>query len=289
MSGADISASRAIRSRHQSVMPVSKLAEHAAADSHNPDEIECRHQPAGGTTMFSELVESTPRASDKRKKLAVITSLASQAACLLTLIVIPLVYTQALPKVIFKSTLVLPKEPAAQPPTPTAPPNGKPHSVRLLRDNVLTEPVRIPTRVRIFREAELPPELAVAPGIGDAPMVNLFNLAAAPAVAVNRPAEPVVPRRVQLGGKVEDAKLISRIQPVYPAPAIQVRIQGDVILHAIIGKEGDVNELQVISGHPFLVRAALDAVRQWRYRPTLLNGLPVEVETTITVSFVLGQ
>jgi protein TonB len=120
-------------------------------------------------------------------------------------------------------------------------------------------------------------------------MVNLFNLAAAPAVAVNRPAEPVTTRRVQLGGKVEDAKLISRVQPVYPAPAIQVRIQGDVILHAIIGKEGDVNELQVISGHPFLVKAALDAVRQWRYRPTLLNGLPVEVETTITVSFVLGQ
>jgi protein TonB len=239
--------------------------------------------------MFSELVESIPRPSDKRKKWAVITSIASQAVCLLTLIVIPLVYTQALPKTIFKSTLVFPKEPAAEPPTPTAPPSGEPHSVRLLRNGVLNAPPRIPPSVNVFPEAELPPETVGAPGTGDAPMVNLFNLGAAAAVAVNRPAEPVTTRRVQLGGNVEDARLISRIQPVYPALAMQSRIQGDVILHAIIGKEGDVSELQVISGHPFLVKAALDAVRQWRYRPTLLNGLPVEVETTITVSFVLGQ
>jgi protein TonB len=92
-----------------------------------------------------------------------------------------------------------------------------------------------------------------------------------------------------LGGIVEGAKLIVRIQPDYPILAQQTRTQGDVILHAIIGKEGEVTELQVVSGHPLLVRAALVAVRQWRYSPTLLNGLPVEVETTITVSFVLGQ
>jgi periplasmic protein TonB len=92
-----------------------------------------------------------------------------------------------------------------------------------------------------------------------------------------------------LGGKVEDAKLLVRIQPVYPVLAVQTRTQGNVILHAIIGKEGEVSELQVVSGHPLLVEAALVAVRQWRYSPTLLNGLPVEVETTITVSFVLGR
>ncbi|PYU25787.1 MAG: hypothetical protein DMG30_04295 [Acidobacteria bacterium] len=79
------------------------------------------------------------------------------------------------------------------------------------------------------------------------------------------------------------------MQPLYPPLAIQARIQGNVVLHAIIGREGAVSELQVLSGHPLLVNSALDAVRQWRYSATLLKGQAVEVETTITVSFVLGQ
>jgi len=236
--------------------------------------------------MFSELVESVPRPNDKRKKWAVTVSVASQAACLLTLIVIPLVYTQALPKAILNSMLVLPSTPAAQPPKPTAP-RGEARSVRLLHGNILIEPTSIPPTVNVFPEAELPPETAPEAGYGS--MKNLFDLGTAPAEAVNRPAEPVITKRIRLGGIVEDAKLIVRIQPVYPVLAVQTRTQGNVILHAIIGKEGDVSELQVISGHPLLVEAALGAVRQWRYSPTLLNGFPVEVETTITVSFVLGQ
>ena len=83
--------------------------------------------------------------------------------------------------------------------------------------------------------------------------------------------------------------VVSQPQPAYPSIARDVRIQGDVILHAIIDKEGRVAELEAVSGHPLLVRAALEAVRTWRYRPTLLNGEPVEVETTIKVSFVLGR
>jgi len=97
-----------------------------------------------------------------------------------------------------------------------------------------------------------------------------------------------VATRVRLGGQVQAAKIISQPQPVYPALARQARIQGDVVVHAIIGKDGRVNELQVISGHPSLVKAAFDSVKQWRYQPTLLNDQPVEVDTTITVTFVLG-
>jgi TonB family protein len=94
---------------------------------------------------------------------------------------------------------------------------------------------------------------------------------------------------VPVTSTIETAKLISRVQPVYPALAIQARIQGNVVLHAIIGRDGEVSELQVLSGDPLVVNAAVEAVRQWRYSPTLLNGQAVEVETTITVSFVLGQ
>ena len=88
---------------------------------------------------------------------------------------------------------------------------------------------------------------------------------------------------------VEQAQLITRVEPQYPILARQTRTQGTVFLHAIISREGRITSLDVVSGHPLLVRAALDAVRQWRYRPTLLNGEPVEVETSITVIFRLGN
>jgi protein TonB len=90
-------------------------------------------------------------------------------------------------------------------------------------------------------------------------------------------------------GSVEQAQLISRIEPRYPALALQTKKEGAVILHAIISRDGRITALDIVSGSPLLVTAALDAVRQWRYRPTLLNGDPVEVETTITVIFRLQQ
>jgi TonB family protein len=83
--------------------------------------------------------------------------------------------------------------------------------------------------------------------------------------------------------------LLSQAPPVYPALAHQEHIRGDVVLRAIISKDGHVEQLSVISGHPLLIQAALDAVRQWRYQPTLLNGDPVEVDTTITVIFAVDN
>ena len=85
-----------------------------------------------------------------------------------------------------------------------------------------------------------------------------------------------------------EGNLIHRVQPDYPALARQVRVQGTVVLRAMISREGSIENLQVLSGHPMLVRAAVDAVRQWRYRPYVLNGEPVEVETEVTVNFVLS-
>ena len=88
---------------------------------------------------------------------------------------------------------------------------------------------------------------------------------------------------------VTAAALLTQTKPIYPPLARQAHIQGNVVLHAIIGRDGRVAQLEVMSGHPLLVQAALDAVKQWLYRPTLLNGEPVEVDTTITVSFVIGS
>jgi protein TonB len=87
---------------------------------------------------------------------------------------------------------------------------------------------------------------------------------------------------------VIEGLLVHKITPVYPKIAIIAHQQGTVLLHAIIGRDGTIQNLQVISGPPLLIQAALDAVQRWRYRPYLLNNEPVEVETQITVNFTLG-
>jgi protein TonB len=83
--------------------------------------------------------------------------------------------------------------------------------------------------------------------------------------------------------------LIQKIEPTYPPLARAARVQGEVVLSAVIDSNGQINNLQLVSGHPMLVPAAISAVKQWRYKPYLLNGQPVEVETTITVIFSLSS
>jgi len=84
-----------------------------------------------------------------------------------------------------------------------------------------------------------------------------------------------------------EGNLIYRVQPQYPPLARQARVQGIVVLRAVISRDGKIENLQVIGGHPLLVKSAMDAVRQWRYRPYYLNNEPVEVETQVTVNFTL--
>ena len=107
------------------------------------------------------------------------------------------------------------------------------------------------------------------------------------------PTEPDDPdknkkKRISVGGLVQQAMLVRRVEPVYPRLAVQIRHSGQVRLHALIAVDGTIASLEVMDGDPLLVRSALDAVGQWRYRPTLLNGSPVEVETVITVVYTLS-
>jgi protein TonB len=96
------------------------------------------------------------------------------------------------------------------------------------------------------------------------------------------------PMRVRIGENDQKAKLIEKVQPKYPEEALKNRIAGTVALHVILEKDGTVKQLEVLSGHPLLSQAAVDAVRQWKYRPTLLNGEPVEVDTRVDVIFALS-
>jgi protein TonB len=100
-------------------------------------------------------------------------------------------------------------------------------------------------------------------------------------------AKPTGPQRI--GGQVAEANLIRKIAPAYPPLAKSARVQGTVKFTATISKEGNIENLQLVSGHPLLVNAAKEAVLQWKYKPTLLNGEPVEVITEIIVNFTLSQ
>ena len=93
------------------------------------------------------------------------------------------------------------------------------------------------------------------------------------------------PVRIRLGGEVAKANLIKRVDPIYPDEAKAARTEGDVLLHVVLATDGTVKELDLVKGDPILAKAALEAVKQWRYKPTLLNGKPMEVDSTILVQF----
>lgn len=128
---------------------------------------------------------------------------------------------------------------------------------------------------------------------------GVSNVGTDPIFDVGKPLLPVQPAHfvpppkqehpVKLSEGVVAAQLISRVEPRYPALALEMRLSGIVVLRAIISRDGRIESLEVVSGSPFFAQTALDAVREWRYRPTLLDGEPVEVETTITVEFKLQR
>jgi protein TonB len=112
------------------------------------------------------------------------------------------------------------------------------------------------------------------------------GIGTAPPVVARVPPKPTGPVRVSSGTVA--GMILSRPDPVYPPIAKAAHVQGAVILHAIISKQGTIENLQVVSGPPMLTGSAMDAVRRWRYKPYLLNGEPTEVDTTITVNFTFG-
>ena len=167
---------------------------------------------------------------------------------------------------------------------------------RLMEAGKLVAPKAIPKEVKIIKEEELPPDMGmggiaggVPGGVAGGSMGGVIGgVIGGAGSSAPPPPKPTV-TRTRVGGAVQAAKLVNRVQPLYPPLARQTRISGTVKLHAIIGKDGTVQQLQVVTGHPLLVQSALDAVRQWRYQPTLLNGEPVEVDTEIDVIFSLAQ
>jgi protein TonB len=200
------------------------------------------------------------------------------------------------------SFLVAPPPPPPPPPPPAAAPVKV---VRMIPKQFdagrLMAPKVIPKEIAMIKEDELPPVAGGAGVVGGIPggipggtpggviggIISSVPQAAPPPPPVVAAPKPVAPQRIRVGGNVQQAKLLNQPKPVYPPLAKQARIQGTVRFNAIIGRDGAIANLTVVSGHPLLVPSALEAVRQWKYQPTLLNGEPVEVVTQIDVNFTL--
>ena len=251
--------------------------------------------------LFGDCLLELHEVKRERRFWTTLTSLLLQCGLLGILIIVPLWYTDALPTAQLVTFLVAPP-----PPPPPAPPAAqtmarviKQVESDLMSSGQLRTPTRVPTKVAMIKEEDAPPPLPVGTGgvVGGVPggipggsvggVIGGIISAASNISAVPKLALPVVPKRVRISQGVTTGQLTHKVEPFYPMIARNAHVEGQVILKAIINKEGRIQDLQLISGHVLLAPAAVDAVRQWLYKPFLLNGEPVEVETTVTVTFQL--
>lgn len=249
--------------------------------------------------MFADSVLDFGQQS-KRKAVATTTSFILNCLAIGVMLLVPLMFTEQLPKAQLLTMLVAPPPP---PPPPPPAAEAVQRVVRQIQTDVLNTgqlrtPTRIPQKVQMIKEEEAPPPVMATGGVvGGVPggipggqlggviggIVNATSNAAVPKFI------PVQPQRVRISQGVTRGLLIRRVEPAYPTLARSARVQGEVVLSAIISVNGDIENLQLVSGHPMLVPAAITAVKQWKYKPYLLNGQPTEVETTITVIFTLSS
>jgi len=244
--------------------------------------------------MFEDsLIESGGRLKTKRGVTTVI-SFALQVMLIGVLVLIPLLFTEALPKTQLMTFLVAPPPPPPPPPPAAAPVKVVKQIQTDIINGQLRTPTKIPEKVQMIKEEETPPPVMSASGVvggvpGGVPGGQMGGviggIISSTAVAVPRVATP---QRVRVSQGVTQGLLIRKIQPTYPPLARQARIQGSVLLQAEISKDGTIQNLRLMNGHPMLAPAAIEAVKQWRYKPYILNGEPVEVETQITVNFTLS-
>ena len=240
--------------------------------------------------MFEDsLIESGNKLKTKRLATSIL-SFFGQFLLLGILILIPLIYTEALPKTQLMTFLVAPPPP----PPPPPPPAAVVKVVKIQSDLVngqLRTPTKIPEKVQMIKEEEAPPAMAggVMGGVpGGVPGGQMGGVIGGIINSTANIPKVATPQRVRVSQGVSQGLLIRRVQPNYPPLARQARIQGQVVLQAEISKEGTIQNLQLVSGHPMLAPAAIEAVKQWRYKPYLLNGEPVAVDTQVVVNFTLS-
>ena len=237
--------------------------------------------------MFEDSTFASAGRIRTRSRAWMLAALALNSSMLLALVLIPLVYPEALPRAAMAFLMEVPPPPAA--PTPPKPVQLRaPTSSSNLADDRILMPTKIPKSILI-------PSTPEPAGLGN--LASLDTSSGVPGGLENafhsQPAPKVVHPESKAPARLPSAiaagLLLHKVIPSYPALAKAAHISGTVALTAIIAKDGRIANLRVVSGLAMLQQAALDAVSQWRYRPYLMNGEPVDVETTIDVVFTLSM
>jgi periplasmic protein TonB len=245
--------------------------------------------------LFSDSLLEKSSGEQKQKTFTAVFSFCIQCLLLGVLVIVPLLFTEALPKGQLFTFLVAPPPPPPPPPPPAAAPVKVIRQTDVLKTGALRTPTRIPQKVQMIKEDEAPPPMAtggVVGGVpGGIPGGQLGGVIGGIVSAEKTVAIPKLdpPKRVRVSQGVTLGLRVRYVEAEYPQIARVARITGSVQLRAIIGKDGTIKELEATSGHPILVKSAIEAVKQWQYRPYLLNGEAVEVETNITVSFNIAS
>jgi protein TonB len=227
-----------------------------------------------------------------------IVSVGIQSSIVMAMILLPLYYTDAIDLKQFTTTFLVAPPPPPPPPPPVTQAIVKTPkvTVKLMQSGKLMAPSAIPKQVAMLKEEDQAPDLGVGvtggvpggvPG-GQAGGVIGGILSSTPKSYIP-PAPTSMPKApIRVGGRVMAPRVIIAPDPVYPSLAKQARIFGDVVIDSVIDVHGNVVEMQVLSGHPLLVPAALDALRKWKYQPTILNDEPVPVQLVVTIKFRLN-
>lgn len=253
--------------------------------------------------MFEQSIVTPTRTA---KPWSFALSLTLQAAGITSLILLPMIYTEQLSQALIRGGIMMPSVPQPKAPVTqvaqasTAVARPQPRSASTLLNFIRNHTPR-PLADIIMDPAPVTgiamggtPAMEGAGGLADGVISGLGDVAPRvppppqpPQVVEQKSPQPQRALRVSEG--VLAAKIVRRVMPLYPPLARQARVSGTVRLMGKIARDGSIQELQVLNGHPLLVKAAVDAVRQWLYKPTLLNGEPVEVLAPIEVNFTLAQ
>lgn len=236
--------------------------------------------------MFEDsLMESGHRIKTKQG-MTMSISFIVQAVLIGFLILLPLIITEGLPARMLMAAIVAPPPPPPPPPPPAPTPHVQPRVSEIVNGELRT-PSKIPKKIEMIKEEEAPPPSTGVVGgvVGGVPGGSAGGVIGGLISSTAPPPKVAAPQKLRISSGVAEGNLVNRVEPQYPQMAKVAHVQGDVVLQALISKNGAIENLRAVSGHPILIQAAMEAVKQWRYKPYLLNGEPVEVETTITVKF----
>lgn len=254
-------------------------------------------EPTFTANLSAGLLENN-RMTRPKRAINLLVAIGGHGVLLALAILLPLYFSSAIDLHRMETTYLVAPPLPPPPPAPAEAIHSIPRPKSFFSDHKLFAPRVIPKHIAEFKDLPNAPQtIAGVPGgvVGGVPGGQLGGVMGGILGDMGR-AMPSPPPPIPLahrgpyrvGGKVQEPRIIQEVQPVYPILAKAVRVQGVVVIDSVIDATGDVTEMKLVSGNPLLVTAAFDAVRQWKYRPTLLNGTPVSVEMHVVVSFNLG-